>query len=214
MANVNLKQLVGKLNETSRRALEAAAGLCLSRTNYNVEVEHWLLKLIEPANTDMAALLRHFDVDVARLNADLIRTIDRFKTGNARPPALSPDLVTLVREAWLVGSIDYGAPATRTGHVLCALLGEESLHRIATAASPELGRISVEALQSQLPRLVADTEEALQTAGAAPATAAPGGAAAGPTQTPALDQYTIDLTARAAPARWIPCWAATWKSAN
>ncbi len=197
MANVNLKQLVAKLNETSRRSLEAAAGLCLSRTNYNVEIEHWLLKLIEPANTDIAVLLRHFDVDVARLNADLIRTIDRFKTGNARSPALSPDLVTLVREAWVVGSIDFAAPTTRTGHVLCALLSDESLHRIATAASAELAKISAEALQSQLPTLVAATDEAAPTAGPAAAATAPGGAATGPTQTPALDQYTIDLTARA-----------------
>jgi type VI secretion system protein VasG len=47
MPGVNLKSLVGKLNDTCRSALEAAAGLCLSRTNYNVEIEHWLLKLLE-----------------------------------------------------------------------------------------------------------------------------------------------------------------------
>ena len=33
--DVNLKSLVGKLNDTCRRSLEEAAGLCLSRTNYN-----------------------------------------------------------------------------------------------------------------------------------------------------------------------------------
>ena len=54
MATVNLKELVGKLNDTCRRSLEGAAGLCLSRTNYNVEIEHWLLKLLELPNTDLA----------------------------------------------------------------------------------------------------------------------------------------------------------------
>ena len=47
MSAINLKTLVNKLNPVCRRALEGAAGLCLSRTNYNVEMEHWLLKLLE-----------------------------------------------------------------------------------------------------------------------------------------------------------------------
>ncbi len=197
MANVNLKQLVGKLNETCRQSLEAAAGLCLSRTNYNVEIEHWLLKLLEPTNIDLAVLLHHSDVDLARLKADLTRSVDRFKTGNARPPALSPDLVALVREAWLVGSIDYGEVATRTGHVLCALLGDESLNRIATAASAEWAKISVETLRKDLPTLVANTVEAGQIKAQQESAAQPAGRTAGPTQTPALDQFTIDITARA-----------------
>jgi len=37
---VNLKQLIGKLNDVTRNALEGAAGLCLSRTHYNAEIEH------------------------------------------------------------------------------------------------------------------------------------------------------------------------------
>ena len=67
MAAINLKSLVGKLNSICRRALEGAAGLCLSRTNYNVEIEHWLLKLLEPADSDLARILKHYDIDtVAR----------------------------------------------------------------------------------------------------------------------------------------------------
>ena len=59
MATSNLKALIGKMDDTCRRALDGAAGLCLSRTNYNVEIEHWLLKLLETPNTDLAALLRY-----------------------------------------------------------------------------------------------------------------------------------------------------------
>ena len=46
--NLNLKSLIGKLNDTGRNALEAAAGLCLARTHYDVDIEHFLLKLAEP----------------------------------------------------------------------------------------------------------------------------------------------------------------------
>ena len=45
--SVDLRSLIGKLNDTTRTALEGAAGLCLSRTHYDVEVEHYLLKLLD-----------------------------------------------------------------------------------------------------------------------------------------------------------------------
>ena len=35
------------MNDICRRSLESAAGLCLSHSNYNVEIEHWLLKMLE-----------------------------------------------------------------------------------------------------------------------------------------------------------------------
>ena len=94
MDHVSLKSLVNKLNDTCRRSLEAAAGLCLSRTNYNVEIEHWLLKLAEMADADLAAVFRHYEIDVSRVTRDLTTSIDRLKTGNSRPPALSPHVVT------------------------------------------------------------------------------------------------------------------------
>ena len=84
MATLNLKALVGKLNPTCRRALEAAAGLCLSRTNYNVELEHWLLKLLEPSDTDLPRVLQHYEIDKAKVSRELTRSLDQLKTGNAR----------------------------------------------------------------------------------------------------------------------------------
>ena len=86
--DVNLRSLVGKLNETCRRTLESSAGLCLSRTNYTVEVEHWLQKLLEVPNTDLTKIFKQYEVDQSRLEAALTKAIDGFKTGNARPPAL------------------------------------------------------------------------------------------------------------------------------
>ena len=47
MSTVNLRSLVAHLNDDCRRALESAAGLCLSATHYNIEIEHWLLMLLE-----------------------------------------------------------------------------------------------------------------------------------------------------------------------
>ena len=200
MTQVDLKQLVAKLNDTGRRTLEAAAGLCLSRTNYNVEIEHWLVKLIEQTGaTDLAALFHHFGVDTSRLIADLTSSIDQFKTGNARPPALSPNIVDLIRSAWLKTSIDFGERAIRTGHLLYALLADDSLALTASAASSEFEKISLETLQANMNVLTADSDENSEPidAGAAPAGTPSAKRPGGATKTPSLDQFTIDLTARA-----------------
>src|SRR5262245_1979790 len=107
VASPSPKTLVGKLNNTCRRALEGAAGLCLSRTNYNVEVEHWLIKLLEPANTDLTKILRHYGIDSSRVVRELTKSLDHLKTGNARAPELSPEILELMQEAWVLTSLEY-----------------------------------------------------------------------------------------------------------
>ncbi|HVO92424.1 MAG TPA: hypothetical protein VMT22_06255, partial [Terriglobales bacterium] len=82
--NVNLKALIGKLNHTCRNALEAAAGLCLARTHYDVDIEHLFLKLSEASDSDMQRICRRYEIDQARLSRDLTKALDRLKTGNTR----------------------------------------------------------------------------------------------------------------------------------
>ncbi len=201
MVAVDLKSLIGRLNDLCRRSLEAAAGLTLSRSNFNVEIEHWLLKLLEAPDSDLLAILRHYEVEPARLAADLTRVLDRLKTGNTRAPALSPHVVQLAREAWMLASLDFGASRVRSSHLLCAFLSEESLAPLAREASAQLARIPPETLRRELPKITASTAEA--AVAEALGTGAPAGAAAtgeGGVPRPgtaSLDQFTIDLTQRA-----------------
>src|ERR1700691_6165335 len=102
---MNLKSLIGKLNDSTRGAMEASAGLCLARTHYDIEVEHFLLKLLDSSNNDAAAIFKHFELDTSRFSGELFRALDRLKSGNARTPALSPTLIKMMTEAWSLGSI-------------------------------------------------------------------------------------------------------------
>ena len=199
--NVNLKSLIGRLNDTCRSALEGAAGLCLSRTNYDVEIEHYLIKLLEAHDTDLPRILNHFEVGMARLNRDLARALDRLKTGNTRTPALSPRLPLLVQEAWLLASVEFGAAKVRSGHLLMALLGNDDLGRLAVDISHEFARISPESLRSKFADITAGSAE--ERGGASLADQHTGGGAGDepavgvPGKTQSLNQFTIDLTARA-----------------
>jgi type VI secretion system protein VasG len=195
--NVNIKSLIGRLNDTCRGALEGAAGLCLSRTNYDVEVEHYLLKLVEATGTDLSRILARFEVDNAKLSRDITRALDRLKTGNTRTPALSPRIPKLIQDAWLLASVDYGASKIRSGHLILALLSDDDLARLARDVSKELTLISVETLAKSLSDISAGSEE--DKAAAAASGTAQGGepALGGDGKKKSLDQFTIDLTAKA-----------------
>ena len=205
--NVNLKSLVGRLNDVCRNALEGAAGLCLSRTNYDVEVEHILAKLLEQDDTDLHKICHHFEVNVDRLTKDVSTALDRLKSGNSRTPGLSDRIPRWIQDAWLLASVDFGAARVRSGHLTLALVANDSFARIAREISREFDHISAEALQSKLPEITKDSAEERDAVALGETAGVSGGApvASGvPGKTKALDQYTEDLTAKAAAGKIDP----------
>ncbi len=196
MPKSNLKSLIGKLNATCRGALESAAGLCLSHTHYEVDLEHFFLKMLEVPNTDFQKILRYFEVNEARLAGDLTRTMETFKTGNARTPALSPRIPRMIQESWLVASVDYQAPAVRSGHIVIALLGNEDMSRMLKESSESFRKISLETLAEHLTEITSGSREADDQAKAPAPQDLPAGRPV-PAGTKALDMYTINLTDRA-----------------
>ena len=200
MVAIDLKSLINRLDDHCRRALEAAAGLTLSRTHYNVEIEHWLIKLAEGTDTDVAAIFRQYEVDHGRFLNDLNRGLDKMKTGNSRAPSLSPEIVDLGKQAWLLASVEQGLSRIRSGHILWALLADETLARRAREASGQLLKIQPDILKRDMAVITANSVEA-QTAPTAvdgPAPGEPGAdGVARPAGSGALDLYTYDLTARA-----------------
>jgi type VI secretion system protein VasG len=196
--SLNLKSLIGKLNDSTRNALEAAAGLCVARTHYDIEIEHFLLKALDSADNDIVFILRQYGVDRSRLTAELQRSLDRLKSGNARSPAFSPYLVKMLTEAWTVATIEYDAAQIRTGFVLLALLQSDELSRMIRDVSKELQLIPVEAFRKDMYAVIEKSHETME----APPSAASndGGEAprpAGSGKTQHLDQYTVNLTAHA-----------------
>ncbi len=194
----NLKSLIGKLDNATRGALEGAAGLCLSRTHYDIEIEHYLMKLLDSPDGDFFYIAQHFGIEKSRLTSELTRSLDKLKSGNARTPALSPTLVRMLTEGWTIGSIDYGATQVRTGFTILALVADDDLARLSRDIGKELQKIQPEALRKDFNTIVAESSEETVTAAAqAAASAAPGAPRAAGGKTPNLDQYTVNLTENA-----------------
>jgi type VI secretion system protein VasG len=197
---MNLKSLIGKLNDSTRASLEAAAGLCLARTHYDIEVEHYLTKLLDSTDNDAAAIFRHFEIDTSRLSGELMRAMDKLKSGNARTPALSPTVMRMLIEAWTIGSIDYSAAQVRTGFTIIALATHDELVRLMRDVSREFLKIQPDVLKKDFASIVANSAEEAQAAAASAAAAVPGAPSAAPRpggKSPNLDQFTINLTEKA-----------------
>ena len=192
----NLRAVIGKLNPTSRNALEGAAGLCLSRTNYNVEIEHFLMKLLDASGADFALIARHFGIDKSRVAAELNRSLDKLKSGSARNPAIGESVVKMLKEGWMAGSLDFNDDTVRTGYCILALVSVEELTRMVNDASKEFQKINADALKKDFSAIVAASEEETQQATAAEG-AAEGHKPKAGGKTPNIDQYTVNLTENA-----------------
>lgn len=160
---LDLKTLVSKLNLTCKKALEGAAQICVSQTNFNVEVEHILLKLVEAPETDVAAVLKQYGVETPVVIGELTALIDTFKRGNSRTPALSPQIADLLQEAWVFSSLGLRQNAIRSGALLLAALDNEGLRLVLQEKVPSLALLPVERLREDLPEMIRFSPEAMPT---------------------------------------------------
>ncbi|WP_440963461.1 type VI secretion system ATPase TssH [Massilia sp. GER05] len=202
--SINLKTLIGKLDDTCRAAATRAAGLCVSLGQYEVDIEHLFLALLEQPACDLAVIARRCGVSIERLEADLHAEVAGFRSGNTRTPVFSERLPKLFEHAWLIASLDLRAgqqAGIRSGHLLQALLSSPELAQLAHRVSPQFAEFDLDRIKHHFDDVTGGSDEAPAVA-AAPVQDAGGDPVGelrrqGPSKTPALDQFTTNLTQRA-----------------
>jgi len=202
--SINLKTLISKLNETSRTATTRAASICVSLGQFEVDLEHLFLALLEQPKSDFVIIARQSGISVSMLEADLQSEVQRLKAGNSRTPVFSARLPKLFENAWLIASLDIQAgrlAEIRSGHLLQALLTDPELAQLAYRGSKLFDKFDVEQIKHKLDKIAAGSQEAVavQTEAKADEGADPVGemSAQAGSKTPALDQFTTNLTQRA-----------------
>jgi type VI secretion system protein VasG len=205
--DINLKTLIGKLNDTSRAAATRAAGICVGFGQYEVDIEHLFLALLEQPASDFVVAARASGISLTALETDLRKEVERLPGGSGRTPVFSRHLPVLFEHAWLIASLGRAAPGReqriRSGHLLLALLAEPGLSQLAQRASSCFMDFPLDRLKHDFDKFTRGSSEA--TAAADVESQQPAGAgdpvgelqATAPGRTPALDQYTTCLTARA-----------------
>jgi type VI secretion system protein VasG len=159
----------------------------------------------------LAHIFRQFDINPDQFARGLTRVLDRFKTGNARNPNLSPVLINLVKDAWMVTTVDLGLGRIRSGALFLAAISDAQTAAQLADACRDITRISPTDLKNDFFQIVSGSSEDSEMIAAPDA----GGSAASPTgeegpgpkvgsKTPSLDQFTIDLTENARQGRIDP----------
>ncbi|MGE8231836.1 MAG: type VI secretion system ATPase TssH [Stenotrophomonas sp.] len=200
--SINLKTLISKLDDTCRQATQRAANLCMARGNYEVDLEHLFLALLEQPKSDFVLIAQRSGISPESLERDLSDEISQFKTGNTRTPVFSQHLPALFEHAWLIASLDSETTRIRSGHLLLALLTEPDLSQLAYRGSKLFVRFKREELKHDFAKLTEGSQEAqtvrfADAAASDGADAVPGEVKGGLSKTPALDQFTTNLTQRA-----------------
>ena len=198
MSTMSLKHLVDKLNQNGKKALEGAAGLCHSRSQFTVEIEHWLLQLVENKQDDIAIICQLQGIDVQVLINELNLSLERQKTGNSAAPSLSPHIINLLRQSWLNTTIEFDEQQIRSGIILYTLLSDDSINAMLSRHIRQFERLSANLIRDNWSII---TEKSAEQNGIV---AVSNAGVATNSKTPSLDQFTVDLTEKARNGKMDP----------
>lgn len=196
----SLKILITKLSTAARTALEKSANACVLQQNYEIEIEHLFLELLnQPLENDLKILLKKYKISADALADDLKETISQLPKGNTRTPIFAKSIVRLFEQAWLLASAEQN-PVIRSGHLLVALLTAPDLYQIATRASSLFDLFPIDSMKHKFLEICeksVEQQEESKTSSQADELEQAVTPTAKTQKTPALDQYTINLTEKA-----------------
>ena len=205
MTDISRVALFGKLNSLGYNAIEAATVFCKMRGNPYVELVHWLHQILQLADSDLLRIVRHFDLNPARLASDMTEALDRLPRGATSISDLSYHLEEAAERGWVYATLMYGDAQVRTGHLVIGILKTPGLRNALTNLSKEYEKISLDTLTDQFDDVVGGSPEDALTAtdgaqiggGATPGEASGAMAPAAMGKQQALKQFSVDLTEKA-----------------
>ncbi|MFA0053216.1 MULTISPECIES: type VI secretion system ATPase TssH [Vibrio] len=188
MTQVTLTNLVGKLSPELKQALEASAGAAMNQGVGAIETEHWILQLISQKDPKLMTLCESQKLSLDALVNELTKKISMLPKGNEGQPTLSHSLTELIKDAWMIASVNYGHGEIVSLHLIQALM-QQNVLGVNTLQLETLSSVSLESLQG----LIKKTPIARNSA----ASSANGAVDTTPTGNDALSKYTVNLTQQA-----------------
>lgn len=188
MTQVTLTNLVGKLSPELKQALEASAGAAMNQGVGAIETEHWILQLISQKDPKLMALCESQKLSLDALVNELTKKVSMLAKGNEGQPTLSHGLTELIKDAWMIASVNYGHGEIVSLHLIQALM-QQNVLGVSTLQLETLSNVSLESLQG----LIKKTPIARNTA----SPSASGSVDTTPAGNDALSKYTVNLTQQA-----------------
>ncbi|CAB1221465.1 type VI secretion system ATPase TssH [Acinetobacter bouvetii] len=193
----NLKILITKLSSCARLALEKSVNACINQQNYEIEIEHFFLEILHNhEKNDLQLLFDTYKISAEGLIEDLKHSISQLPKGNARTPIFSNSIVRLFEQAWLLASAEQ-KPLIRSGHLLIALLTANDLYQVAIRASSLFELFPIDTMKHKFIALCVKSIEQESEQNTSSQVESTAKKSEPMLKTPALDQYTINLTEKA-----------------
>ncbi|KAA1177374.1 type VI secretion system ATPase TssH [Rhizobium tropici] len=148
MSNIDLNRLIRTLEPALRVALEAAASHAARDRHANVDVAHWIVSLLD--SSEVCSFFEELSVSSATLRTELDSAIAELPRGDGAALVLSQNLLALMREAWLVASLQCGRNSITLADLLTALTDDQSLRIMARGMAPSLRNLNRNALERRL----------------------------------------------------------------
>jgi type VI secretion system protein VasG len=205
MGDIDRVALFGKLNSLAYKSIEGATVFCKLRGNPYVELVHWFHQILQQPNSDVACVVRAFNIDAGKLSQNFMEALDRLPRGATSISDLSAHIEDATERAWVWSTLKFGESQIRTGHVLLAMFKTQSLKNVLLGISREFEKIKPDTLAEDFTKITAGSPEAALGANDGSqlsSQAAPGEASGAmpPAQLgkqEALKRFTVDLTEQA-----------------
>ena len=159
MSEISRVALFGKLNPLLYKAIEGATVFCKLRGNPYVELVHWLHQILQLQDSDLHRIIRHFELDAAKLARDFTDALDRLPRGATSISDLSEHIENAVERAWVYGSLMYKDSQVRGGYLIVGILKTTSLRNVLHGISKEFQKVSADTLTDALPSIVKGSPE-------------------------------------------------------
>ncbi len=188
MSTPNLSSLIKQLNHVCQTSLEQASSDCLNRTHSSVELEHWLIALLQ-TDSDLRQLLTAQQIPVHTLQDRLLKELERKPKSQTDTPTLSINVITWIKEAWYLATLEDGQAEVRSYHLLLAMLQAPSIAQLVQLLFPSMASLNSEKIKLTAQESIDFTLiEGSQEQASASTTA---------TSTAALEQFTVNLNQQA-----------------
>jgi len=208
MADISRTAVFGKLNPLAYKAIEGATVFCKLRGNPYVELQHWLYQVLNNPDSDLHRIIKHYELDAAKVAGDLMNSLDRLPRGATSITDLSQLIDQSVREGWTYASLLFGDNQVRTGYLVIGMLKTPSLKNVLLSISKEFEKVKLEDLTDNFAKLMAQSAENGQAptdgSGGAPGEASGAIAPAAMGKQEALKKFTTDLTEQARGGKMDP----------
>jgi type VI secretion system protein VasG len=138
-----IRALVARLDPSCRQLISESAELSYKKRHATLDIEHLLSIMFSASEQALLDRLTGAGLDLAMASKQLERALANASPGSGLPPALSSQLVDVLRDAWLMVSLKNKDGLVDSATLLVAIVANKPLYDRLCESLPALRKFSI-----------------------------------------------------------------------